>query len=195
MYPHENKTFLKTDIQLQLKGADACLVAAARNLGLAVEVKPHYEDEPRSDDESDDAEDEDDGEDDAEDEDEDDGEDDATYVNVEDEDGASQKEAKNAGPVDYFGKSFGLRYRRFGDEDGCDDYMAVKKRVEPRRNVVWCHDIKPHAKAYARRYDNHSDSECDSDQGELAHVYIAYGEPPMTSSSPLVSCLAPWLAL
>ena len=41
-YPHENDTFLRTDIKLQLKGADACLMTSARNLGLSADVQPRF---------------------------------------------------------------------------------------------------------------------------------------------------------
>ena len=52
LYPHEKApTFLMTDNSLQLKGADACLVAIALGLGLSVdirlrsEVDPHWNDD------------------------------------------------------------------------------------------------------------------------------------------------------
>lgn len=41
-YPHSSNAFLKTDFEPQLKGADACLVAVARDLGLKSEIKPLY---------------------------------------------------------------------------------------------------------------------------------------------------------
>ena len=39
LYPHEKSSTFSTDNWLQLKGADACLVAIAHSLGLKVEVK------------------------------------------------------------------------------------------------------------------------------------------------------------
>lgn len=152
MYPHESKTFLKTDIQLQLKGADACLIATARGLGLAADVRSHFNVKPRSDD----------------------------YEEWSDDDNEDalndQKDGKNAEQADYLGKSFGLRYTKMGDPDGCDNYTAVQKRVELRKDLIWCRSIPPRARKPTRRSWEGSDSECDSDQGELAQVYIAYGK-------------------
>lgn len=44
-YNHNSDAFLKADFKLQLKGADACVVAVARDLGLKVDISPLYEDE------------------------------------------------------------------------------------------------------------------------------------------------------
>ena len=52
-YPHEKSTtFLMSDNQLQLKGADACLVALAHSLGLKVDVKLRSEVDEHWDDDS-----------------------------------------------------------------------------------------------------------------------------------------------
>ena len=41
-YAHNSKTTLKAGIGTRLKGADACLFAVARELGLRAEVRPIY---------------------------------------------------------------------------------------------------------------------------------------------------------
>ena len=41
-YPHNSDAFLKTEFEPQLKGADACVVAVACDLGLKAEVRPLY---------------------------------------------------------------------------------------------------------------------------------------------------------
>ena len=52
IYPHKNRTFFERNPHLQLKGADARLAAAARNLGLAVshirDIEPLYKIDPSS---------------------------------------------------------------------------------------------------------------------------------------------------
>ena len=150
VYPHKDKTFRNR--HLQFKGADACLVAAAHNVGLTVfqlrDSKPSWlRGDPNDAKEEDHS-----------------------------EENADQEEAGAPDPADYL---LSLKNRKLGD--GCDDSLGVKEGVEPQRKVIWCDDIKPHAKDYARRYYDQSPGV----KGELAPIYIAHGEHPLTQGLPL----------
>ena len=117
MYPHESGAFLKTNIVLQLKGADACLVSVARSLGLAVDIKPRFDVEPPY----------------------------YEGYDYEDYEYSTQRTRYSeyllpAGVrKDYFGDDFGLEACG-GFEEGESDFEAIVDRLEVRRGLIWCHD-------------------------------------------------------
>ncbi|MCJ1359988.1 MAG: hypothetical protein MMC33_009991 [Icmadophila ericetorum] len=116
-YPHSSNAFLKTDFEPQLKGADACLVAVARDLGLKSEIKSLYKRE------HDDYEEE-------------------EY----DSDGEefSEEEVARRRSSRFIGQDFRLSMGEGLDETyGTDDiYGLVCPKVEKRWDLTWCHEVE-----------------------------------------------------
>lgn len=122
--PHESYAFLDTHVYSQFKGADACIVAAALNLGLRVSFGTHYKGvQPPSDYESDGAIDEEDYEDDA----------------------GPKPVANQAEKTWHFGAPYSMNWKETLQVEGFDqwvsDWKAIEDKVSAYRNVIWCNSI------------------------------------------------------
>lgn len=111
-YPHNSKAFLSLGLEAQLKGADACLVAVAHDLGLPVCIKPLYKKHSSH-----------------------------YYSPDPDEHIAAQRKGyvgshfglsiNERDPEDVCGASSEEEY----------DYQFVFDKSDRRRNLIWCHDV------------------------------------------------------
>ncbi|EIE20653.1 hypothetical protein COCSUDRAFT_57220 [Coccomyxa subellipsoidea C-169] len=141
-YHHNSDAFLdshfrfQADLKLLLKGADACVVAVARDLGLKVDINPLFKNENNYEREYD------------------------SEGNP-----LAPEELERRRATEYVGKEFGLGIHDFVDQDAASvarlgNYSAAKNRgVEKRWDLIWCHGLEHHEVAevylaYGNEYSN-----------------------------------------
>ena len=114
-------------MKLQLKGADACLVASARSLALSANIKPRFALDPPD------------------------------YSEFDSE----SEDLEGAGEVECFKKSFGLHVEEWPHDDhDCNDYKAIKPRIEKQRDLIWCRHVKRDSEELAQVYWYHGATFC-----------------------------------